>query len=115
MVIIRTTLLPSVPLGVIKALNVTVKSEGANDPGRSGNGLSYIVVNGKNYAPQTKGFNVAVFDALSGKKTTVSTKQFYLANSFLKILRCRKHHRKINIGSFYVARNQNSNKPLSGK
>ena len=61
-----------------------MKSEGKNDPGRTGNGLSYIVVNGKNYAPQTKGFNVAVFDALSGKKTTVSTKQ-YLANSFLKI------------------------------
>lgn len=59
----------SVPLGVVKLLNVTVRSEATNDPGKtpSTNGLAYIEVNGKNYAPQKKGYNVAVFDALSGK------------------------------------------------
>ena len=57
-------------VGVIKALNVTVRSEGANDPGRTQpRGLAYIQVNGKNYAPQSKGFNLAAFDALSGKET----------------------------------------------
>ena len=55
-------------VGVIKALNVTVRSEAANDPGRTQpSGLAYIEVNGKNYAPQSKGFNLAAFDALSGK------------------------------------------------
>ena len=54
--------------GVIKALNVTVRSEAANDPGRTqASGLAYIEVNGKNYAPQSNGFNLAAFDALSGK------------------------------------------------
>ena len=48
---------------------MTVRSEGANDPGRTASGRAYIEVNGKNYAPQSKGFNVAAFDALSGKKT----------------------------------------------
>ena len=57
-------------VGVIKALNVTVRSEGANDPGRTQpRGLAHIEVNGKNYAPQSKGFNLAAFDALSGKET----------------------------------------------
>ena len=57
-------------VGVIKALNVTVRSEGANDPGKTQpSGLAYIEVNGKNYAPQSKGFNLAAFDALSGKET----------------------------------------------
>ena len=55
-------------VGVIKALNVTVRSEGANDPERTQpSGLAYIEVNGKNYAPQSNGFNLAAFDALSGK------------------------------------------------
>ena len=55
---------------MIKALNVTVRSEGANDPERTQpSGLAYIEVNGKNYAPQSKGFNLAAFDALSGKET----------------------------------------------
>ena len=55
---------------MIKALNVTVRSEGANDPGRTQpRGLAHIEVNGKNYAPQSKGFNLAAFDALSGKET----------------------------------------------
>ena len=53
-------------VGVIKALNVTVRSEAANDPGTP-SGLAYIEVNRKNYAPQSKGFNLAAFDALSGK------------------------------------------------
>ena len=53
-------------LGVISLLNVTVRSEASNDPGRVGNGLANISVNDKNYAPQTKGYNVVVFDALSG-------------------------------------------------
>lgn len=57
---------------VITLLNVSVKSEGTNDPGKtpSTNGLAYISVNGKNYAPQTKGWNIAVFDALSGRFLT---------------------------------------------
>lgn len=50
--------------GVISLLNVTVRSEAKNDPG---NGLASISVNNKNYAPQSKGYNVAVFDALSGR------------------------------------------------
>ena len=59
----------SVPLEVVNLLNVTVRSEATKDPGKtpSTNGLAYIEVNGKNYAPQTKGYNVAVFDALSGR------------------------------------------------
>jgi len=55
-------LLASLSLGVISLLNVTVRSEASND----GNGLATISVNDKNYAPQTKGYNVVVFDALSG-------------------------------------------------
>ena len=57
---------------MIKLLNVSLKSEAANDSGKtpSTNGLAYITVNGENYAPQTKGFNVAVFDHLSGKSIT---------------------------------------------
>lgn len=53
----------------MKALNVTVRSEGALDTNKtpSTSGLAYIEVNGKNYATQTKGFNVAAFDALSGR------------------------------------------------
>lgn len=53
----------------MKALNVTVRSEGFQDANKtpSTNGLAYIEVNGKNYATQTKGFNVAAFDALSGR------------------------------------------------
>lgn len=59
-------------VGVIKALSVTVRSEGANDTGRTlPSGLAYIEVNGKNYAPQSKGFNLAAFDALSGKETRI--------------------------------------------
>lgn len=49
---------------VIKLLNVSLTSDPGKTP--STNGLAYITVNGKNYAPQTKGFNVAVFDHLSG-------------------------------------------------
>ncbi|KAL9957163.1 hypothetical protein ACROYT_G038767 [Oculina patagonica] len=57
--------------GVISLLNVTVRSEASNDPGRAmPNGLASISVNNKNYAPQTKGYNVAVFDALSGRFLT---------------------------------------------
>ena len=56
---------------MIKLLNVSLTSEATNDPGKtpSTNGLAYITVNGKTkeYTPQTKGFNVAVFDHLSGK------------------------------------------------
>ena len=53
---------------MISVLNVTVHSEASNDPGKAlPNGLAYIWVNNKNYAPQTKGYNVAVFDALSGR------------------------------------------------
>lgn len=56
----------SLSLGVISLLNVTVRSEARNDSGIVGSGLATISVNGKNYAPQTKGYNVVVFDALSG-------------------------------------------------
>ena len=50
---------------MIKLLNVNLTSEAADDPGKTPS--TNITVNGKNYAPQTKGFNVAVFDLLSGK------------------------------------------------
>ena len=56
------------PLGVVSVLNVTVRSEARSDPGRNrSNGLASIWVNKRNYAPQTKGYNVAVFDPLSGE------------------------------------------------
>ena len=63
------TISVSVLTDVIKLLNVSLTSEATNDSGKtpSTNGLAYITVNGKNYAPKTKGFNVAVFDHLSGK------------------------------------------------
>lgn len=51
---------------MISLLNVTVRSEASNDSGIVGSGLATISVNNKNYAPQTKGYNVVVFDALSG-------------------------------------------------
>ena len=62
---------------VIKLLNVSLTSEASNDPGKtpSTNGLAYITVNGKNFAPQTRGFNVAVFDLFSGK--SVLNKEFF--------------------------------------
>lgn len=55
---------------VVSVLNVTVKSVGTNDAGNEK--LAYILVNNKNYAPQTKGYNVAVFDLLSGRFLTSS-------------------------------------------
>ena len=49
---------------MVSVLNVTVKSVGTNDAGNEK--LAYILVNNKNYALQTQGYNVAVFDLLSG-------------------------------------------------
>ena len=62
---------------MIKLLNVSLTSEAANDPGKTPftNGLAYITVNGKNFALQTRGFNVAVFNLLSGK--SVLNKKFF--------------------------------------
>ena len=62
---------------MIKLLNVSLTSKAANDPGKthSTTDLAYITVNGKNFAPQTRGFNVAVFDLLSGK--SVLNKEFF--------------------------------------
>jgi len=62
-------LLVSLSLGVISLLNVTVRSEASN-------GSATISVNDKNYAPQTKGYNVVVFDALSG--SFVLNTRFYV-------------------------------------
>ena len=65
-IFLHQLILVSLSLGVISLLNVTVRSEASNDTGINGSGLATISVNGKNYAPQTKGYNVVVFDALSG-------------------------------------------------
>ena len=62
--VINRYLLYFLPIDVVSVLNVTVKSVGTNDAGNEK--LAYILVNNKNYAPQTKGYNVAVFDFLSG-------------------------------------------------
>lgn len=44
-----------------------MRSEAHHTVGRNlPNGLAFIWVNNENYAPQKKGYNIAVFDALSG-------------------------------------------------
>ena len=72
---------------------MTVRSEGANDPGRtaSTSGRAYIEVNGKNYAPQSKGFNVVAFDALSGKKLCLTEG----TPAFCGLRFCVQKHRSI--------------------
>ncbi|XP_022780269.1 uncharacterized protein LOC111321599 [Stylophora pistillata] len=58
-------------MGVVKRLNITVKSESSQTPDRNlPNGVAFIWVNNENYAPQSKGYNVAVFDALTGRVLT---------------------------------------------
>ena len=43
-------------------LNVAIRSEGYDDPGKSGlNGIAYMKINNQEYSLQRRGFNVAVF------------------------------------------------------
>ena len=48
-------------------LNITIRSEGHDDPGRSVlRGLGIIRVNGKDYSPHGRGFNVVIANADTG-------------------------------------------------
>ena len=50
------------------ALNVSIRSEGCEDPGRTPPcGIAYIKVNGKDYSPHLRGHNVVV-SSLTGNK-----------------------------------------------
>ena len=42
-------------------MNVSLRSEGCDDPGRFGCGRGYIKVNDQEYSVYSRGFNVATF------------------------------------------------------
>ena len=49
-------------------LDIYVRSEGCNDPGKTPNtcGIAYIKVNGRDYSLHRRGHNVVVVDATTG-------------------------------------------------
>ena len=50
-------------------LNVTIRSEGCDDPNLSGeNATAFIWVNGTDYSLHGRGFNLAVFNITTGKQ-----------------------------------------------
>ena len=51
-------------------MDIFVRSEGCNDPGKAPNtcGIAYIKVNGKDYSLHGRGINVVVVDATIGNK-----------------------------------------------
>jgi hypothetical protein len=50
-------------------IRIFLRSEGCGDPRleASGCGKAYIKVNGKEYSPQKRGYNVVVVDYLTGR------------------------------------------------
>ncbi|KAL9972050.1 hypothetical protein ACROYT_G018289 [Oculina patagonica] len=50
----------------IAFLNISIRSEGNDDPGKTASGVAYIFVNGKDYSPQGRGHNVVTVDAETG-------------------------------------------------
>ena len=55
----------TVPWPVVE---IHIRSEGCDDPGRTPNtcGFAYIEVNGKDYSPHLRGYNVVVLDGATG-------------------------------------------------
>lgn len=55
----------TVPWPVVE---IHIRSEGCDDPGRTPNtcGFAYIEVNGKDYSPHLRGYNVVVVDGATG-------------------------------------------------
>lgn len=49
-------------------VEVHIRSEGCDDPARkpSTSGFAYIEVNGKDYSPHLRGYNVVVLDGATG-------------------------------------------------
>ena len=43
------------------SMNVQIRSEGCDDPGKTGCGIAFIKVNNVDYSLHKRGFNVAVF------------------------------------------------------
>ena len=43
------------------SLNVEIRSEGCDDPGKTACGIAFIKVNNEDYSLHKRGFNVAVF------------------------------------------------------
>ena len=53
---------------VVSFLNIYIRSEGCDDPGKAWNtcGRAYIMVNGKDHSLHGRGHNVVVVDAATG-------------------------------------------------
>ena len=51
-------------------MDIHIRSEGCDDPGRKPRtcGFAYIEVNGKDYSPRLRGYNVVVVDGATGKR-----------------------------------------------
>jgi len=43
------------------SLNIEIRSEGCDDPGKTACGIAFIKINNKDYSLHKRGFNVAVF------------------------------------------------------
>ena len=54
---------------ILGSLNVTIRSEGCDDPNLSGDGcgVAFIWVNGTDYSLHGRGYNLAVFNMTTGK------------------------------------------------
>ncbi|XP_020601288.1 uncharacterized protein LOC110040396 isoform X2 [Orbicella faveolata] len=60
---------------LVSFLDIRVRSEGCDDPGKAGGcGIAYIIVNGNDYSPHSRGHNVVVVDAKTG--TVLGSKWF---------------------------------------
>ena len=52
-----------------RVLDIRIRSEGCNDPGRASPcGKAYIEVDGTDYSPQGRGYNVVVVDGETGNR-----------------------------------------------
>ena len=62
-----------VGLFLAPVLNVFIRSEGYEDPGRTPNtdGIAYIKVNGKDYSLHLRGHNVVIVSSVTGNKNGV--------------------------------------------
>ena len=56
-------------------MDIHIKSEGWEDPKRTKNtyGIAYIKVNGIDFSPHGRGYNVVVVDGTTGKKKTAES------------------------------------------
>ena len=53
-------------------MDIYIKSKGREGP-RNTDGIAYIMVNGIDYSPQGRGYNVVVVDGTTGKKKTAES------------------------------------------